>query len=387
MPWIVGTALLHSLLVTEKRNTFKAWTALLAIVAFLLSLLGTFLVRSGILTSVHSFAVDPQRGLFMLIFLLVVMCISSVLYASRAMYFRSNESFSLLSRETFLMLNNVMLAAIMCTILLGTLYPLGMQALHLEKLSVGAPYFNTVFSLLMLPILFIMGLGPLTFWRAMPIENLMEKIRLAFLLCLVLGLLIPWLMFNTFHPGAALGIFLAIWITVTTLLSQRNKRHWGMLFAHIGIAVCLAGIVVSTSYSVERNVVMALGDTVKLSHYTLLFKSIKNITGPNYEGLEGVFILQSKGKNIGVIHPEKRYYPIQQTVMTDAAIDANLFRDIYVALGEKVQQNHHDAWIIRMYYKPLIRWIWGGGFLILLGGIFAGIKQARKNLSHSMVGS
>lgn len=387
MPWVVGTALLHSLLVTEKRNTFKAWTALLAIVAFLLSLLGTFLVRSGILTSVHSFAVDPQRGLFMLIFLLIVMCISSVLYAWRAVYFRSTESFSLLSRETFLMLNNVMLAAIMCTILLGTLYPLGMQALHLEKLSVGAPYFNTVFSLLMLPILFIMGLGPLTFWKSMPIANLMEKIRLAFLLCLVLGLLIPWLIFNTFHPGAALGIFLAIWIMVTTLLSQPNKRHWGMLFAHLGIAVCLAGIVVSTSYSVERNVVMAPGDTVELSHYTLLFKGVKNIIGPNYEGLEGVFVLQSKGEEIGEIHPEKRYYPIQQTVMTDAAIDATIFRDIYIALGEKVKQNHHDAWIIRLYYKPLIRWIWGGGFLILLGGIFAGIKQARKSLSRSKVDS
>ncbi len=380
MPWIVGTALLHSLLVTEKRNTFKAWTVLLAIAAFLLSLLGTFLVRSGILTSVHAFAVDPQRGLFMLIFLMVVLSISLILYSWRAMQLKTTETFFLLSRETFLMLNNVMLAAIMLSILLGTLYPLGMQALHLEQLSVGAPYFNTVFSILMLPVLFVMGLGPLSYWKQMPLQDLMERTKLAFLLCLVSSLLLPWLIFNIFHPGAALGLFLSLWIIVTTLLSQRRKRHWGMLFAHVGIAISLAGIVVSSSYSIERNLIMSPGDTVQISSYTLLFKAIKPINGPNYEGLQGVFILQSQGENIGKILPEKRYYPIQNTVMTDADINATIFRDIYIALGEKVQEKNQEAWIIRLYYKPLIRWIWAGGFLILLGGIFAGIKQAKKSL-------
>jgi cytochrome c-type biogenesis protein CcmF len=382
----VGTALLHSLFATEKRNTFKAWTIFLAITAFILSLLGTFLVRSGILTSVHSFAVDPKRGLFMLIFLMIVLCVACILYAWRAMYLRKGDSFSPLSRETLIMINNATLSTIMFTILLGTLYPLAMQALNLEKLSVGAPYFNTVFSLLMLPVLFIMGLGPLTYWKSMALSELIEKMRLAFLLCLVLGLLFPWLMFGTFHPGAALGVFLSIWIIVATLLSQRRKRHWGMLLAHVGMGVSLAGIVLSSSYSIERNLVMSAGDSAQLNQYTLLFKGIKPITGPNYDGLEGLFIIQSHGKNIAEIRPEKRYYPIQQSVMTEAAIDATPFRDIYVALGQKVQQNGRAAWVIRMYYKPFIRWIWAGGFLILLGGIFATIKQAKKSLKLRTMG-
>lgn len=378
MPWLVGTALLHSLLVTEKRNTFKAWTALLAIIAFSLSLLGTFLVRSGVLTSVHAFALDPSRGLFMLIFLLVVMSIAFILYAWRAMELRSGETFSLLSRETLLMLNNVMLAAIMVTVLLGTLYPLVMQVLNLGQLSVGAPYFNKVFSILMLPVLFIMGLGPLTYWKTMPLSALVERTRLAFLFSMVLGLLLPWLLLNTFHPGAALGIFLSLWIVITTIVSQRRKRHWGMFFAHIGIAISLAGIVVSSSYSIERNVVLSAGDTMKVAHYTILFKRTAPLQGPNYEGIQGIFEVQSKGKTIAEIRPEKRYYPIQQTVMTDAGIDATIFRDIYIALGEGVKQKGRQAWIIRVYYKPLIRWIWAGGFLILLGGVCAGIKQTKK---------
>jgi len=378
MPWILGTALIHSLVVTQKRNTFKAWTALLSIGAFSLSLLGTFLVRSGILTSVHAFAVDPKRGLFMLVFLLLVMGISLTVYAWRAAYLRSDESASLLSRETFLMLNNVMLASIMLTILLGTLYPLIIEVLGLGKLSVGAPYFNTVFSLLMLPVLFIMGLGPLTFWKSMPLSTLEERTRLALLLGLTLGLLLPWLIFKTFHWAAALGVFLAVWIFITTCFSMKYKRHWGMFFAHCGIAACLVGITISSSYSIEKNVLMSIADQVNLGPYSLLFKRLDTIKGPNYSGIAGVFELKDKGKPIGEIRPEKRYYPIQRTVMTDAAINANLFRDIYIAIGESVKQKHHsEAWMVRLYYKPMIRWIWGGGFLILLGGIIACLQQWR----------
>ena len=377
MPWLVGTALLHSLLVTQKRNAFKAWTALLAIVAFSLSLLGTFLVRSGVLTSVHAFAVDPSRGLFMLIFLLVVMLIALTLYIWRASslhtnHLRSGEGFSLLSRETFLMLNNVMLACIMFTILLGTLYPLLIEALNMGKLSVGAPYFNKVFSALMIPLLFLMGLGPLSFWQSMPLSALTERTRYAFLFSLTLGLLLPWLLFKTFHAGAALGIFLSLWIIISSTITQYRKPHWGMFFAHVGVAISLAGIVVSSSYSIERTLLMSPGSHAKIGGYTIVFEKIKPLNGPNYEGIRGVFTVESKGKEIAQIKPEKRYYPIQQTVMTDAAIDAGIFRDIYIALGEKVKSS---TWIVRVYYKPLIRWIWAGGFLILLGGICAAVQQ------------
>ena len=379
MPWIVGTALLHSLIVTQKRNTFKAWTALLAIIAFSLSLLGTFLVRSGVLTSVHAFAVDPSRGLFMLIFLFLVTGIALIVYAWRATSLRSGESFSLLSRETLLMLNNVMLASIMLTILLGTLYPLFIEALNLGKLSVGAPYFNIVFSVLMLPVLFLMGLGPLTYWKNMQISDLVDRTKLALLLALVVGLLLPWLMFQTFHPGAALGIFLALWIAITSIISHIRKRHWGMFFAHVGIAVSLAGIVVSSSYSIERNILMSVGDSVKLSHYNIVFKNVKALKGPNYEGIKGVFDVQYHKKTIAEIIPEKRYYSIQKSVMTDAGIEAGFFRDIYIALGESVKQEGQQAWVVRMYYKPLIRWIWAGGFLIILGGFLAAFNAFPRN--------
>lgn len=378
MPWIVGTALLHSLLVTQKRNTFKAWTTLLAIIAFSLSLLGTFLVRSGVLTSVHAFAVDPSRGLFMLIFLMLVMSIALVLYGWRASHLKSNEGFSLLSRETFLMLNNVMLIAIMLTILLGTLYPLFIQALHLGKLSVGAPYFNQVFSLLMLPVLFIMGLGPLTYWKSMIFTDLMDRTKLAFLFSLVMGLLLPWLVFETFFPSTALGLFLSLWIIIATIISCRKKMHWGMFFAHIGIAISLAGIVVSSTYSVERNVIMSVGDSVNLNQYTVVFEKIIPLNGPNYEGITGLFDVTKNQEHIGLIRPEKRYYPVQKSVMTDAGIDATVFRDIYVALGEGFNHKGKQTWGVRLYYKPLIRWIWAGGFLILLGGILAAITQIRK---------
>jgi len=389
MPWLSATALLHSLFVTEKRQTFKAWTTFLAIISFVLSLLGTFLVRSGILTSVHAFASDPSRGLFMLIFLFIVVLIAMILFSWRIHRLQKTIHYAFLSRETFLMFNNILLFTIMLTILLGTLYPLIMQVCHWGKLSVGAPYFNTVFSLLMLPVLFLMALGPLTPWQSFKTFNADQSqdfshtIQLVFCLSLILGLLLPWLFLGNIHPAAAIGIFLSLWIIIATGIMHWKKRHWGVFFSHLGMGVALAGIVVSSSYSLERTLIMSEKDVATLGPYLITFQSLKTLQGPNYSGLISTFTIQKTEtqKLISTIHPEKRYYPIQKTVMTEAAIDPGIFRDIYIALGDQVQNNDHD-WVIRMYYKPLVRWIWAGGFLILLGGLCA-IKKRFEKLARA----
>ncbi|MFO2972110.1 heme lyase CcmF/NrfE family subunit [Legionella pneumophila serogroup 10] len=378
MPWLVGTALLHSLAVTEQRQQFKAWTMLLAIAAFSLSLIGTFLVRSGVLTSVHAFAVDPQRGLYILGFLLFVIGGSLTLFLFRAQTLQVNKHPGLLSRESALLLNNVFLVVIMLTVLMGTVYPLLVEGLGLGKLSVGAPYFNAVFVPLMIPLLLLMGLGVRLKWQNDCWRDVFRKLNRIFLLSLILPVILLFCTSTEIHLTALLGLILAFWVLLSTVNAAYHKvrdrgmagvgqAYWGMVLAHCGVAATVIGIAVSSAYGVQDDVRMSPGKQVNLLDYQIGFINQTPLNGPNYKGTRAEFSIQYQNKT-RQIFPEKRVYTIGQMPMTESAIDVTPFRDIYIALGEPLSE---DAWSVRIYYKPLVRWIWAGGFMILAGGVLA----------------
>lgn len=378
MPWIVGTALLHSLAVTEKRQQFKSWTMLLAIAAFSLSLIGTFLVRSGVLTSVHAFAVDPQRGLYILGFLMVVIGGSLLLFLLRAQTLQSSSSPSPFSRESALLLNNVFLVVIMLTILMGTVYPLIVEGLGLGKLSVGAPYFNTVFIPLIIPLLLLMGLGIHLKWNRDQIHVVAKKISPIFIISIFISLLLLWVIHQGFNTQAFIGLTLAFWIVFSTLWAVRERlkhrmiqsisqAYWGMVIAHCGVAAAVIGISISTAFGIEDDAQIAPGQQVNLAGYTIEFLSQSPLRGPNFTGTRTRFSV-NHNHHSKVIYPEKRVYTVGQMAMTESAIDVSPFRDIYVALGEPLG---HDSWSVRLYYKPFVRWIWAGGFMVLAGGFIA----------------
>lgn len=381
LPWLSGTALIHSLIVAQKRNTFKAWTVLLAITTFSLSLMGTFLVRSGILVSVHAFAIDPTRGAFMLQFLTIVVGISFLLYAWRGPLIQNSGIFQLWSRETMLLTNNVLLTVAMLTVLLGTLYPLIIDAMGLGKLSVGPPYFNTVFIPLMLPLLFLMGIGPALGWQNSRMILIVRRFKYTFIFSLSLAVLLPIIVARTLHFEILLGLLLSFWIILATIqntFAQQSRRlahthlRLGMFFAHIGFAVCILGIVVSQTYSTQRDVRMEPNDSVIIGPYTLRFLSVGEIKGPNYAGYSGQIEIQNKNKPNTILQPELRLFNTQKMAITKTAIQAKPFHDLYIALGEQVDQK---AWSFRIYYKPFIRFIWAGGLLMMLGGIIAAFMQ------------
>lgn len=397
MPWLVGTALLHSLAVTEQRQQFKAWTMLLAIAAFSLSLIGTFLVRSGVLTSVHAFAVDPQRGLYILGFLSVVIGGSLLLFLLRAQTLTTEQPPSLVSRESALLLNNVFLVVMMLTVLMGTVYPLLIEGLGLGKLSVGAPYFNSVFIPLMLPLLFLMGLGVHLKWGNDNLLVVFKKINWIGLASLTIPVIFLMAVRHEGHVVTCIGLILATWVVLSTgkaLLSRIRHRgfgavgqaYWGMVIAHLGVASTVIGIAVSTTYGVQDDVRLAPGDKTTLAGYTLEFISQNELNGPNYKGIQAQFNVSYQGTT-NIIYPEKRIYTVGQMAMTESAIDVSPFRDIYVALGEPLSD---EAWSVRLYYKPLVRWIWAGGFMILAGGLMAladrRYYQKKKSL-HAAQGS
>lgn len=381
LPWLMGTALIHSLIVTEKRNIFKAWTALLAIAAFSLSLLGTFLVRSGVLVSVHTFAVDPQRGAFMLGFLFVVVGGSLSLYAWRAHKIRSLAQFCVESRETLLLSNNIILLVTMLTVLLGTLYPLIIDALGLGKLSVGAPYFNSVFVPLMLPFIFLLAIGPYFYWQNTSVLQLIQKLRYPLLFAVCATFFLLWLFATQITFLVVLGLGLALWVIVAT---AKHLFHWqvgilprfkklsasqyGMVIAHLGVAVTVIGIVLTTAYTQEREVRLAPGEQVQVAAYQFKFLQEKNLQGPNYNGTAADILVTKNNHEVALLQPEKRLYTVQQMATSKAAIAAGLFRDLYVALGEPIGA---QAWSVRIYTKPFVRWIWWGGFLMMMGGIVA----------------
>lgn len=378
MPWLVGTALVHSLAVSEQRQQFKSWTLLLAIITFSLSLVGTFLVRSGVLTSVHAFAVDPARGLYILAFLFVVIGGSLLLFALRAQTMQSKERVSLISRESALLLNNVILAVAMLTVLTGTIYPLLIDGLGLGKLSVGLPYFNAVFVPLMVPLLVLMGIGVHLNWRHDQLKKIGTLLKKGFVWSLLLSVSPLFVLEHRLDYSTLLGLILACWILFSTTqlvlmrMKQRGLAHlsqsfWGMVVAHCGVAATVIGISVSTGYGVQDDVAMAPGTSTVLAGIAIRFINEHAIIGPNYHGTQAQFELDN-GHKKSVIFPEKRIYNVGHMAMTESAIDVNPFRDIYVALGEPLAG---QAWSVRLYYKPFVRWIWGGGFLILIGGVLA----------------
>ena len=375
IPWLVGTALLHSLAVTEKRGGFKSWTLLLAITAFSLSLLGTFLVRSGVLTSVHAFATDPKRGIFILIFLSLVVGSSLALYAWRAPKSTMGGKFSLSSRETLILLGNVFLVVSAGSILLGTLYPLLIDALHLGKISVGPPYFNSVFVPLTAPLLVLMGIGPWANWKNTNLLTVIKRLWLAGLVAIVAGIAIPLTM-GEFTWLASLGFLLAFWVSASGCLQiirqaktgKPTRSFIGMQFAHLGIAVFVIGVTMVGAYQEEKDVRMSAGETVSVGGYQIQLQTVKSVPGPNYNAMRGTFLLSKNGVNETTLYPEKRSYFTSTMPMTEAAIDIGLTRDIYVSLGEDLGD---QSWAVRVYYKPFVDWIWGGCLLMALGGILA----------------
>ena len=382
MPWLVGTALIHSLAVTEKRGVFKSWTVLLAIAAFSLSLLGTFLVRSGVLTSVHAFATDPERGVFILAFLLVVVGGSLTLFAVRAPVVRSQVGFGLWSRETLLLVNNIVLVVSAAMILLGTLYPLVLDALTGAKLSVGPPYFNALFLPLMALLMAVISVGVLVRWKDTPLKWLGSMLTPVLVASVVLAVAATYL-HGDFHWAVLAVCLLAFWVVLGGVrdildktrhkglikgLPSLTRSYWGMQMAHLGFAVCALGVVLTSLGSYERDLRMAPGESVELAGYRFQFDGAVHHEGPNFISDKGTMRVFDGERQIKVLHPEKRLYTVQQSTMTEAGIDAGFTRDLFVALGEPLEQG---AWAVRIHIKPFVRWIWLGGLLMAFGGFLA----------------
>jgi cytochrome c-type biogenesis protein CcmF len=385
MPWLVGTALIHSLAVTEKRGSFKNWTVLLAIIAFSLSLLGTFLVRSGVLTSVHAFATDPERGLFILIFLAVVIGGSLLLYAWRAPKVGLGGSFALISRESALLVNNVLLLVASATVLLGTLYPLFLDALALGKISVGPPYFEAVFVPLMIPVLILAAVGPFVRWKDASLPELLRRLRWVALASV--GLAVEIALVLAASPMVTAGLAFAVWIVfasvahvvervrrapanmpLTRRLAREPRSYWAMLLAHAGIGVFVVGVTMVKGFDDAKDVNMRIGETATVNGYAFTMKDLNEVKGPNYIAARATFEVVKDGKQVTVLHPEKRMYLVQKMPMTEAGIDRGFTRDLYVSLGEATQDG---AWIVRVQHKPFVGWIWGGCIIMALGGLLA----------------
>jgi cytochrome c-type biogenesis protein CcmF len=389
MPWLVGTALIHSAIVVERRDTLKSWTILLAIITFSLSLVGTFLVRSGVLTSVHAFATDPARGVFILAFLAIVIGGSLALYAVRAGAVGAGGGFAMVSREAMLLGNNVLLIVAMASVLLGTLYPLMIDALHLGKISVGPPYFNAVFYPLMAPLVFLLGVGPVAAWRQARAPDLWTKLQWALYVALATGALAPFAM-GQWKPLVALGLLMAAWIAAATLtaFAQRlrsapqrrladklraNTSAWyGMLLAHLGVAVFITGVTLVKGYEVERDVRLDVGQSIEVAGDTYTFRGVAPRAGPNFDATVATVDVTRDGRTIATLTPQKRAYRASGQVMTEASIQSGIGGDRYVSLGEPVtEKGAAGAWGVRIYVKPFVDWIWGGCLLMALGGFFA----------------
>ncbi|HIF9227285.1 TPA: heme lyase CcmF/NrfE family subunit [Photobacterium damselae] len=384
MPWLAGTALMHSLSVTEKRGTFKAWTVLLAIAAFSLSLLGTFLVRSGVLVSVHAFASDPSRGMFILGFLVVVIGGSLLLYALRGAQIRSRGNYSLFSRENMLFANNILLVTGLLVVLIGTLLPLVHKQLGLGSVSIGEPFFNTLFTWLMVPFAFVLGIGPLVRWKRDNISKIKKPLIISAIASVIFAFGSIYLFASTVEPLAVLGIWMAAWIVIlhgfelyerathrhslVEGLGKLGRSHWAMVFGHIGLAISIIGITLVSNYDLERDVRLAPGQSVNVKGYDFYFAGLRDADGPNYDGYVADFKISKNNIMVTTLHAEKRIYTVAGSMMTEAAIDSGITRDLYVAMGEKLGDG---AWAVRIYYKPFVNWMWFGALLMAIGGVFA----------------
>ena len=399
MPWLVGTALIHSLAVTEKRAAFKSWTVLLSILAFSLSLLGTFLVRSGVLVSVHSFANDPARGVYILAFLAVVVGGSLTLYAWRAVKFSSVGRFDVVSKETMLLINNVLLVVAMLTILIGTLYPLFEDALGVQKSSVGPPYFSAVFVPLMLPLVLLMGVGPIAKWRRVNMKDLFNNLKVMLIIGLIVGVVLPLAIYRSSSVMTAIGIAAGAWAILTSLyaigrlLSKRESNTsllkamnkiphamYGMMLAHFGIGIFIFGVVLTSAFSDQKEVGVRIGQPVELAGYSFTLQQVMPVAGPNYQAMRGIVEVKKGDRNVTTLMPEKRIYTVQRNPMTEAGIQSGLFRDLYVALGEPIS---NQEWGLRVFYRPFVQWIWIGTALMALGGVLGAMDKRYRTRRES----
>jgi cytochrome c-type biogenesis protein CcmF len=392
MPWLVGTALIHSLAVTEKRGLFRSWTLLLSILAFSLSLLGTFLVRSGVLVSVHAFASDPSRGLFILAFLGLCIGGSLALYAWRGPALRTKGGFEAVSRESFLIFNNVLLMVATGLILIGTLYPLFLDALGLGKISVGPPYFNTVFLIPTLPLLLLLAVGMHAGWKKARLESMRRPLIATAVVALAIALVVPALAWGSFHWLTVVGVTAAVLVILSALyepaqrLRQRQRiprSVLGMCLAHLGVGLFTLGVAVTQTYRIEKDIALRPGETFELRDYTFEFVSTRPVQGPNYRAIETEVHVNRAGRTVAVLHPQKRVYNVQQTPMTEAGIEVDWNRDLFVAMGEDLGQG---AWSLRLQYKPMVRFIWLGALVMALGGLVA-VTDRRYRLPKAAVES
>ena len=402
MPWLMATALVHSLAVTEKRSMLKSWTLLLALMTFSFSLLGAFLVRSGVLTSVHSFAVDPERGLFILIFFIIVTGGSLVLYALRSSQLATTSSHEFCARETALLANNLLLVVATGAILLGTLFPLAYEVLSGgRKLSVGAPYFNAVFLPLLAVLALVLALGPLLRWKHMPISELGKQVSRPAAISIIFGLVLSFTLQGELQWPLVLVGILAAWILSLLLIAlvshwRKGRKFirptpswWGMWLAHLGFVICMIGIVLTSQLSETEEVLLVPGEAVVVGGYRFHFQGISQSKGPNYLSDRGALIVQPLSSWFGFgpiqMQPEKRYYPVRNMAMTEAAIDAGFWRDLYVALGTPASTG--NGWSIRIQFKPFVRWIWLGGALMSVGGLICLLdkRYRRSRLAASAI--
>ncbi len=374
MPWLLATALVHSLSVAEKRSAFKSWTVLLAIGGFSLSLLGTFLVRSGVLTSVHAFATDPERGLFILLFLTLVIGGSFLLYAYRVSLLKEHHNFSFFSRESGLLINNITLITAMFTVLLGTLYPLLLDALNLGKISVGAPYFSAVFIPIMLPAVVLMAIIPFVRWKSDNFRRVFSQLKKVWLLSIILLPIFVYLLLD--NIALLIAVMLFTWISLHSLWLVvrrfRDSKHFNLSFlamisAHIGIAVFILGATMVTQFGIEKDVKLSFGEQVNVAGYDFYLEDVRVFEAKNYSGHRAKIIVRKNNKELFNLAPEKRQYTSSMP-MTEAAINTQIFNDIYVSLGEPLSEK---SWSVRIYYKPFVRLIWLGGILITLGALLA----------------
>ncbi len=378
MPWLLGTALLHSLIIVEKRKSLQTWALLLGILTFLLSMVGTFLVRSGILTSVHTFALDPSRGLYILLFIALIGTYSLILFASKSKRYFDNNYFAFFSKEGSILVNNILMAVVCSTVLLGTIYPLIVEAFTNNKISVGEPYYNSTVIPIIIPAILVMGIGPILGWKKEKKYEILKKILPSIFLTIIPTFFI-FMIYQSLSFIGVIGILLSFWIISNNLmmLIQKNKKyHKGMIIAHLGVGLLILGITGSSVWQKENVSKMKIKDTVNIEKYNIVFDKIEESVGPNYVAIKGNFLVYDKERNIITkLKPENRFYHVENNFTTEASIHTNLLRDLYIVLGAG---NINDGWIVRIYYNPLVIWIWIGAIIIFLGGITSANINLKK---------
>ena len=370
MPWLLGTALVHSLVTVEKKMMLQKWVLLLAILAFLLSVVGTFLVRSGILTSVHTFALDPARGIYILVFIGILGAYSLILFALNSKKFLDKNYISFLSREGSILVNNIIMIVVCSSVFLGTIYPLIIEAFSNNKISVGEPYFNSTVVPIVIPAILIMGVVPLLSWKKIDVKKIFKKTLPSIVLAIIVTTIFLWI-YQSYNPLGLIGIFLACWVISNIVFKQNNipKFSKSMVMAHIGISLLILGVTGSSVWQKEKIIRMKVNDETIIHNYNIVFKEIKEVVGKNYIALQGNFWIYNNKKSIVTkLNPENRFYPVTNNSTTEASIHTNLLRDLYIVLGDG---NEKDGWVVRVYYNPLVAWIWIGAFVIFLGGLFS----------------